>query len=126
MARLPAGSELVENSISIAPGFMLGNVIVMAGIPDIMRVMLDAVTPRLQTGARVLSETIALEKPESQIASLFAGHQALYPDIAMGSYPCLREGRPATDLVLRGTDMARLQAALRELKVKLGLPTVSG
>ncbi len=125
MARLPAGSELVENSISIAPGFMLGNVIVMAGIPDIMRVMLDAVTPRLQTGARVLSETIALDKPESQIASLFAAHQALYPDIAMGSYPCMRDGRPATDLVLRGTDAVRLKAAVRDLREKLGLPIVA-
>ena len=126
MARLPDGSELVENSISIAPGFMLGNVVVMAGIPAIMRVMLDAVTPRLQTGARVMSETIALDKPESQIASLFAAHQALYPDIAMGSYPCLREGRPATDLVLRSIDAVRLEAALRELKVKLGLSIVAG
>ncbi len=125
MARLPAGSELVENSISIAPGFMLGNVIVMAGIPDIMRVMLDAVTPRLETGTRVLSETIALDKPESQIAALFAAHQALYPDVAMGSYPCLRDGRPATDLVLRGTDPARLQTAMRELRVKLGLPNAT-
>ena len=121
MARLPAGSDLVENAISIAPGFMIGNTIVMAGIPDIMRVMLDAVTPRLQTGAKMLSETIALERPESQIADMFAAHQKLYPGIAMGSYPCLRDGRPATDLVLRGTDAARLKQAVAELKSKLGV-----
>ena len=121
MARLPMGSELVENSISIAPGFMIGNTIVMAGIPDIMRVMLDAVTPRLRTGAKMLSETIALDRPESQIADLFAAHQKLYPGIAMGSYPCLRDGHPATDLVLRGTDAARLSRAVVELKIKLGL-----
>ena len=84
-------------------------------------VMLDAVTPRLMTGAKVLSETIALERPESQIADLFAAHQKRYPDIAMGSYPCLRDGRPATDLVLRGTDAARLSRAVVELKIKLGL-----
>ena len=121
MARLPMGSELVENSISIAPGFMIGNTIVMAGIPDIMRVMLDAVTPRLMTGAKMLSETIALERPESQIADVFAAHQKLYPEIAMGSYPCLRDGRPATDLVLRGTDAAGLSQAVLELQKKLGL-----
>ncbi len=121
MARLPAGSELVENSISIAPGFMIGNVIVMAGIPDIMRVMLDAVTTRLATGALMLSETISLDRPESQISELFAAHQRAYADIAMGSYPYLRDGRPATDLVLRGTDPARLAQAVAALRRALGL-----
>jgi molybdenum cofactor synthesis domain-containing protein len=121
MARLPAGSELVENSISIAPGFMIGNVIVMAGIPDIMRVMLDAVTPRLATGARMLSETIALDRPESQIAELFAAHQRAYPDVAMGSYPSMRDGRPATDLVLRATNSSRLAEAVATLKTTLAL-----
>ena len=121
MARLPAGSELVENSISIAPGFMIGNVIVMAGIPDIMRVMLDAVTPRLATGARMLTETISLDRPESQIADLFAAHQRAYPDVAMGSYPCLRDGRPSTDLVLRATNPARLTEAVDVLRRTLAL-----
>ncbi|MEQ1672104.1 MAG: competence/damage-inducible protein A, partial [Hyphomicrobium sp.] len=121
MARLPAGSELVENAISVAPGFMIGNVIVMAGIPDIMRAMLDAVTPRLKTGARMLSETIALDRPESQIADLFAAHQRRFPDVAMGSYPSMRNGRPATDLVLRAVDPARLTEARDTLKAALGV-----
>jgi molybdenum cofactor synthesis domain-containing protein len=121
MARLPEGSELVDNPISIAPGFIVGNVIVMAGIPEIMRVMLDAVTPKLKTGQRMLSETIALQRPESQIADLFAAHQALYPDIAMGSYPAMRDGMPSVELVLRGVDPARLASAVSELKVKLGV-----
>lgn len=121
MARLPAGSELVENAISVAPGFMIGNVIVMAGIPDIMRAMLDAVTPRLKTGARMLSETIALDRPESQIADLFAAHQKRFPDVAMGSYPSMRDGRPATDLVLRAVDPARLTEARDTLKAALGV-----
>ena len=121
MARLPEGSELIENSLSIAPGFMIGNVIVMAGVPDIMRVMLDAVTPRLKRGAPMLSESIPLARPESQVAEMFAAHQALYPDIAMGSYPLMRDGKPGTDLVLRGTDRTRLDQAVAELKVKLGL-----
>ncbi|MEQ1714872.1 MAG: molybdopterin-binding protein [Hyphomicrobium sp.] len=121
MARLPQGSDLVDNPISVAPGFMIGNVIVMAGIPEIMQVMLDAVTPRLMTGSKMLSETIALQRPESQIADLFAAHQALFRDIAMGSYPSMRDGKPATDLVLRGTDMGRLAEAVATLKAKLGL-----
>jgi molybdenum cofactor synthesis domain-containing protein len=121
MARLPEGSELVENAISVAPGFMIGNVIVMAGIPDIMRGMLDAVTPRLKTGAKMLSETVALDRPESQIADLFAAHQKRYPDVAMGSYPSIRDGRPATDLVLRSVDRDRLLDACETLKALLGV-----
>lgn len=121
MARLPAGSELVENAISVAPGFMIGNVIVMAGVPDIMRTMLDAVTPRLKTGLRMLSESIPLDRPESQIAELFAAHQKRYPDVAMGSYPAMRDGRLATELVLRSIDAARLKDAIDTLKAALGI-----
>lgn len=126
MARMPEGCELIPNDISVAPGFVLGNVIVMAGIPDIMRNMLLAVTPRLRTGARLLSETIPLDLQESQIAELFANHQKCYPDIAMGSYPRLKDGRPATDLVLRGTDPERLAMARDELIKLLGNVCKSG
>jgi molybdenum cofactor synthesis domain-containing protein len=121
MARLPAGSELVENAISVAPGFMIQNVIVMAGIPDIMRGMLEAVTPRLKTGAKMLTETIPLDRPESQIADLFADHQKRYPDVVMGSYPSLRNGKPATDLVLRSINHTRLVEARDTLKAALGI-----
>lgn len=121
MALLPDGAQLVENAISVAPGFMIGNVIVMAGIPDIMRGMLESVTPRLQTGARMLSVTIPLNCPESQIADLFAAHQKRYPDVAMGSYPSLRDGKPATDLVLRSVDESRLEDARVTLKSALGV-----
>lgn len=121
MARLPDGAQLVENAISVAPGFMIGNVIVMAGIPDIMRGMLESVTPRLKTGARMLSVTIPLNCPESQIADLFAAHQKRYPDVAMGSYPSLRDGKPATDLVLRSIDKTRLEDARVTLETALGM-----
>lgn len=121
MARLPNGAELVENAISVAPGFMIGNVVVMAGIPDIMRGMLESVTPRLKTGAPMLSVTIPLNCPESQIADLFADHQKRFPDVAMGSYPSLRDGKPATDLVLRSVDEVRLEHACATLKTALGV-----
>ena len=68
MARIPFGAELVENSVSIAPGFMLGNVIVMAGIPAIMHVMLDAATKFLKTGKKMLSAALDLHRPEGEIA----------------------------------------------------------
>lgn len=119
MARLPEGSVLVNNSISIAPGFMLGNVVVMAGIPNIMQVMLDAATPHLRTGRKMHSVSIDLNRPEGEIADMFGAHQKLYPDVSMGSYPMLRDSRPATQLVLRSTNPEMLARAEAELKAKL-------
>ena len=120
MARLPDGSELVENKVSVAPGFMIGNVIVMAGIPNVMQVMLDAVTSRLKTGKRMLSETIELFRPEGEIADLLGANQKEFPDVSMGSYPFTKDARTfGTNLVLRSTDPARLAVGLASLKAKL-------
>ena len=119
MARIPDGAELVENPISTAPGFMLGNVITMAGIPNIMQVMLDAVTPRLRKGRMMHSYAIDLDQPEGAIADMLKQHQELYPDVAMGSYPTIRDGRPCTQLVLRSIDAARLETAHEQLLEKL-------
>lgn len=119
MARIPFGAELVENSISTAPGFMLENVITMAGIPNIMQVMLDAVTPRLKKGRMMHSHSIDLDQPEGGIADMLKAHQAVYPDVAMGSYPTMRDGRPCTQLVLRSIDASRLADAHSQLMKKL-------
>jgi molybdenum cofactor synthesis domain-containing protein len=119
MARIPFGAELVENSVSIAPGFMLGNVIVMAGVPQIMQVMLLAATKLLKTGKKMLSSAIDLRRPEGEIAGLFGELQKRYPDVPMGSYPFYRDGKPGTQLVLRSTDAARLAEAEAELRLQL-------
>ena len=121
MARIPEGASLISNSVSGAPGFRIANVIVMAGVPDIMRAMLEAVTPDLETGARLLSVTISVLRPESEIAEVLSAHQQRFPDVAMGSYPLLRDGRPAADLVLRCTDADRLEEAAETLKKALNL-----
>jgi molybdenum cofactor synthesis domain-containing protein len=119
MARIPFGGELVENSVSVAPGFRLGNVIVMAGIPAVMQVMLDAATKGLKTGKKMLSAALDLTRPEGEIAALFGELQHRYPDVPMGSYPFYRDGQPGTQLVLRSTNAARLAAAEAELKALL-------
>jgi molybdenum cofactor synthesis domain-containing protein len=116
MARIPAGAELIENSISVAPGFMIANVIVLAGVPDVMQVMLDDVTARLRTGAKMLTATIQLFRPEGDVADLFAAHQKVFPSVAMGSYPSFTAGRISTQLVLRSTDSTLLQRAREELE----------
>ncbi len=119
MARIPEGADLVENSISIAPGFMLGNVITMAGIPNIMHVMLDAVTPRLRKGRMMHSEAIDLDFPEGSVAEMLGSHQQEFPDVAMGSYPTIKDNRPCTQLVLRSIDADQLRVATDLLKKKL-------
>ena len=119
MARIPAGADLIDNSISIAPGFMLGNVVTMAGVPNIMQVMLDAATPKLRTGRKMLSDTIDLLHPEGVIAEVFGAHQKEFPDVPMGSYPTFRDNRPQVQLVLRSTDPDRLRLAAEGLRAKL-------
>ena len=120
MARIPDGAELIENRLSVAPGFKVDNVIVMAGIPNVMHAMLDSVTPRLATGRVMVSVTIELLRPEGEIAELFGETQAEFPDVPMGSYPFNRDARVfGTQLVLRSTDPGRLAAAEVRLRERL-------
>ncbi len=121
MARVPSGADLIENPLSGAPGFRIGNVFVMAGVPSIAQAMLQKVTPDLKTGPKLLSVTIPVDRPESEIADIFSAHQQLYRDVQMGSYPLLRDGRPAADLVLRCADEERLAEAAETLMTSLGL-----
>ena len=120
MARIPKGAELVENPVSKAPGFQFENVIVMAGVPAIMEAMLLAVTPRLRTGPKLLSETLRVAAAEGQIAAPLGACQRAFPDVAMGSYPFFEDGRPGANLVLRSIDKARLRLAKKDLIARLG------
>jgi len=128
MARIPAGASLIVNSVSKAPGFTIGNVHVMAGVPAIMQAMLDALAPTLPTGRKMLSRSIEAGLKEGDIAGPFAAVQLRFPDVGMGSYPGFKEGVGyTTTLVLRSRDEARLaeaaaavEAMLAEMRVRLG------
>ncbi|HEX2842645.1 competence/damage-inducible protein A [Hyphomicrobium sp.] len=111
MARIPAGAELITNTVSAPPGFKIDNVFVLAGVPDIMKSMLLAATERLRTGPKVNAVSIVLHRAEGDIAELFAAHQAAYPDVTMGSYPSFAGGSYLTELVLRSSDSIRLEEA---------------
>jgi molybdenum cofactor synthesis domain-containing protein len=119
MARIPHGASLIRNAISVAPGFRLRNVIVLAGVPEVMQVMLDDITPRLDTGAVMQTTTIKLNRAEGEVADIFAAHQKTFPDVTMGSYPSFSDGRISTQLVLRSTDSKRLSAATSALELML-------
>jgi molybdenum cofactor synthesis domain-containing protein len=133
MARIPEGADLIVNSVSAAPGFRIGNVHVMAGVPVIMRAMLEALAPTLQGGRKMLSLTIKCGVGEGMIGSPFAAIQAEFPDVKMGSYPQMGQGQPRTELVLRAHDPERLELAARRVRAMVnqvheqaGLPPVEG
>jgi molybdopterin-biosynthesis enzyme MoeA-like protein len=115
MARIPDGAELIQNSVSKAPGFMIGNVIVMAGVPSIMQVMLDDVVKRLKTGRKLLTRTVRVARPEGDMAPGLRALQERYPDVQMGSYPYFEKGKLGTNLVLRSSEEDRLDHALKAL-----------
>lgn len=115
MARIPEGAALIHNAVSRAPGYMIENVIVMAGIPGVMQVMLDEILPRLAKGRPVKARAIRVNAPESEVASSLAALQANYMDVQMGSYPFVEHRRYGTYLVLRSVDDQRLGEALEAL-----------
>src|ERR1700683_5357072 len=91
MTRIPAGAELVLNKVSAAPGFWIGNVIVMAGVPHIMHTMLEYVTPRLKTGAKMLSESVRADCKEGDIGTELGELARKHPGVVIGSYPFMDE-----------------------------------
>jgi molybdenum cofactor synthesis domain-containing protein len=120
MTRIPAGADLVLNKVSAAPGFWLGNVIVMAGVPSIMQVMLDEVAPKLQTGVRMLSETVRADAREGDIGTPLGAIAKAHPEVAIGSYPFFDEQHgPNTNVVLRARDQEKLTTARRAVEEML-------
>jgi molybdenum cofactor synthesis domain-containing protein len=119
MARTPQGAELVENSISAAPGFRIENVFVLAGVPSVMQAMFDSLAPGLRRGRPVLARAISVYLPEGTIASGFRDLQGRFPALQMGSYPFYRDGKYGADLVLRGTDATEMATAIAALKAML-------
>jgi molybdenum cofactor synthesis domain-containing protein len=120
MTRIPAGAELVLNKVSAAPGFWLGNVIVMAGVPSIMQVMLEEVAAKLETGVRMLSETVRADMREGDIGTPLGEIAKAHPDVAIGSYPFFDDQRgPNTNVVIRARDESKLAAAKRAVEEML-------
>jgi molybdenum cofactor synthesis domain-containing protein len=115
MARIPDGARLIDNPVSIAPGFSLGNVHVMAGVPKIFEAMLVGVLAGIAGGPPLQSRSLHLERGEGEIARDFAALAAEYPDLSMGSYPFNINGQFGTNLVIRGTDPVRLDQAFARL-----------
>ncbi|MEM6306818.1 MAG: molybdopterin-binding protein [Pseudomonadota bacterium] len=116
MARIPDRATLIDNPVSQAPGFTLRNVHVMAGVPSVFQAMVQSVLPTLTGGAPLLSETIRIPRGEGDIAGPLAQVADAYGDLSIGSYPFQKDGVYGANIVIRGTDVARVQAALAAVR----------
>src|SRR5262247_3989557 len=120
MARIPRGAELVANKVSGAPGFWIGNVITMAGIPAVMQAMLDEVAPKLKTGTKLLSETIRADAKEGDVGTALGVIAKAHPETIIGSYPFIDEKLgPNTNIVVRSRDAEKLAVVKAEVETML-------
>ncbi len=117
MARIPEGATLIDNPVSKAPGFTIGNTHVMAGVPAVFEAMLDGLLPKLTGGAPLLSRSIRIMRGEGEIAGPLAAIAARHPDASIGSYPFQHEGRYGSNIVIRSQSEATLAAAAAEIEV---------
>jgi molybdenum cofactor synthesis domain-containing protein len=129
MAHTPEGAELIDNPVSIAPGFRIGNVFVLAGVPRICQAMFDGLKATLKGGDKVLSRTVSGYVGEGAIAKDLGALQDRHPALEIGSYPFFRQGKFGASFVIRGTDKAEIDSAALELHTiikNLGADPIDG
>ena len=119
MARMPVGSSHIDNPVSRAPGFVIGNVHVMAGVPSVFRAMLDNVLPTLRTGVRVLSDKVSCPFGEGDIGDPLTAVAKAHPGVIIGSYPRFSGDRFSTEIVLRSRDQGAIDAAKGDVEAML-------
>ncbi|WP_171178886.1 molybdopterin-binding protein [Ruegeria sp. HKCCD8929] len=121
MARIPEGATLIENPVSTAPGFTLRNVHVMAGVPNIFQAMVASVLPTLTGGAPLLSQTLRVNRGEGDIAAMLSALASDFDDLSIGCYPFQENGAYGANVVIRGTEGAKVDAAMTRLAKELAL-----
>lgn len=125
MARMPEGSRHIDNPVSIAPGFVIGNVHVMAGVPNIFQAMLDSVLPTLKTGAKMQSRSVPCPFGEGDIGAPLSAIQKAHPDVVIGSYPKFDGKFYSTDIVIRARDAGVLDVVEADVQAMLEQVTQS-
>ncbi|MBR2656142.1 MAG: competence/damage-inducible protein A [Loktanella sp.] len=116
MARIPSKATLIDNPVSTAPGFSIGNVHVMAGVPAVFQAMVASILPTLTGGAPLVSRSLAVMRGEGDIAGPLGAFAVDHPDLSVGSYPFQKDGIYGANLVIRGADQARVDAAFATLE----------
>lgn len=120
MARVPAGGDLIKNPMSGAPGVSKANVFMLAGIPGIMRGMLEGLRGVLAGAAPMQSGAVTVFAPESEMAERLGAIQGEHPEVSIGSYPFFRRGRIGAALVVRGVEPERIEPALVAIRAAAG------
>jgi molybdenum cofactor synthesis domain-containing protein len=115
MARIPDGATLIDNPLSTAPGFTLGNVHVMAGVPAVFQAMVASLLSRLTGGAPLLSQSLRVMRGEGDIAAQLTALAGDFADLSIGCYPFQKDGVFGAQIVVRGTDGSRVSAAITRL-----------
>ncbi|WP_171131951.1 MULTISPECIES: molybdopterin-binding protein [unclassified Ruegeria] len=121
MARIPDGAELIENPVSTAPGFTIANVHVMAGVPSVFQAMVASVLPKLTGGSPLMSQTLRVDRGEGDIAATLGSLADDFPDLSIGCYPFQVNGVFGANVVVRGVEGARIDAAITRLAKDLEL-----
>jgi len=121
MARIPEGAVLIDNPVSVAPGFSIANVHVMAGVPAVFQAMVASVLPTLTGGAPLVSQTLRVMRGEGDIAAPLGELADRFADLGIGCYPFYEDGRYGANIVVRGSDAGRVQQAIDQLTRELGL-----
>ncbi|MGI3169453.1 competence/damage-inducible protein A [Pseudooceanicola sp. C21-150M6] len=115
MARIPEGAVLIDNPVSVAPGFTVENVHVMAGVPSVFEAMVASVLPSLTGGTTLLSESLRIIRPEGDIAGPLRDLAQEYADLSFGSYPFSQNGIYGANVVVRGSEAPRVSEAMTRL-----------
>jgi molybdenum cofactor synthesis domain-containing protein len=115
-ANVPEGSELIKNAISGAPGFTIGNVHVLAGIPDIVKSMFQDLSNKLEKGKKFNSRSIKVNSGEGYIMQILSAAQENHKDVQIGSYPFEEQNNWRTTVVIRGQDLPEVKLVTQELK----------
>ncbi len=121
MARIPDGAVLIDNPVSTAPGFTIENVHVMAGVPSVFQAMVASVLPKLTGGSPLLSQTLRVDRGEGDIAATLSALAETYDDLTIGCYPFQINGVFGANVVIRGTEGTRIDAAMTQLAKELEL-----
>ena len=119
MARVPEGAELIENRMSGAPGIRHGNIFILAGVPHITTLMLEALSGTIEGGKPMLSRTIGCWTPESEVADLLRETEKAHEGCQIGSYPFFRDGRVGANFVVRSTEPLALEACCGDMVQQL-------
>lgn len=121
MARIPDGAALIDNPVSVAPGFTVENVHVMAGVPSVFKAMVASVLPGLTGGAPLISRSLRVDRGEGDIAGPLGALAQEYTDLSFGSYPFQKDGKYGSNIVVRGSDMKKLDEAMVRLEQTLSV-----